>query len=100
MNKNELWRLYCERDKEFEKAKGRRTIITILGFAIFYFAVLYSYGKPDSLTDFGALLLLSIVFGGVHFWINAPIFVYLCNKGREETEILKSIKKRMDEAEH
>lgn len=99
MDKNELWKLYCQRDKEFEKAKGRRTLITIIGFAIFYFTALYSFGKPTDLKDFGAMLMVSLVFGGLHFWINAPIFVYLCNKGREESEVLKHIKKRMDEAE-
>lgn len=29
--------LYHQRDEEFERAKGKRTLFTILGFAIFYF---------------------------------------------------------------
>ena len=100
MDKNELWRLYCERDKEFEKAKGRRTLITIIGFSIFYLIVLYLFGKPTDIEDFGGMLIAALVFGGLHFWINATIFVYLCNKGRDESEVLNQIKKRMDEAEH
>ena len=99
MNKNELWKLYNEKDKEFEKAKGKRTLVTILGFTIFYFIVLCWIEKPTSIAGIGAYLIVAVVSGGIHFWINALVFSYLCNKGRDESEVLKQIKKEMDEAE-
>ena len=99
MNKNELWKLYYERDKEFEKAKGRRSVITIIGFSCFYLWVFYANWQPTNLKGFGAILIFALVVGVLHFWINATIFSYLCNKGRDENEVLKQIKKRIDEAE-
>jgi hypothetical protein len=97
MDKNELWKLYCKKDKEFEKAKGKRTLVTILGFSIFYFMGFCVLEKPTDLEGIGALLLVSTFLGGIHVWINGSIFAYLCNKGRDESEVLKRIKKRMDE---
>lgn len=99
MNKNELWKLYYERDKEFEKAKGKRALVTVIGFSIFYLVVLYSFLKPTDLKGIGATLIVAIVLGFLHFLVNLTIFAYLCNKGRDESEVLKQIKKRIDEAE-
>ena len=99
MDKNELWKLYYQKDKEFEKAKGKRTLLTILGFAILYFIVFCWIEKPTSIAGIGVYLIAAMVSSGIHFWINAMIFSYLCNKGRDESEVLKQIKKRIDEAE-
>lgn len=99
MDKNELWKLYHEKDKEFEKAKGKRTLVTILGFAIFYFVVLYWLWKPTDIKGIGEALIAALFFGGLHFLVNAAIFSHLCNKGRDESEVLKQIKKKIEEAE-
>lgn len=95
---NRLYRLLYERDKEFEAAKGKRTIITILGFAIFYFAVVYAVSKPAGL-DIIYALVFAIVFAAVHFLVNATIFLQLFQKGREESERLDAIRRQISELE-
>lgn len=92
--RNRLYRLLYERDKEFEAAKLKRMIITIIGFAIFYFYVLYALEKPAG-TDVIICLMLSIFFAGVHFFVNALIFGALAQKGREESEILENIRRKI-----
>lgn len=98
MDKNELWKLYCKRDKEFEKAKGKRTIITILSFSVVYFIIFYLNGSPTGFDVVGDFLV-AVIVAGIHFVINATVFGYLAQKGREETEILESIKKKLSELE-
>lgn len=98
MDKNELWKLYWQKDKEFEAAKGKRTILSILLFAVGYFVVIYALSKqPSDWKIIGGILLASIFFAGIHFWINSFIFLYLFQKGREEAEILERIKKRIEQ---
>ena len=92
--KNRLYRLLNERDKQFEAAKLKRMIITIIGFAIFYFYVLYALEKPTG-ESIIFCLILSIVLSGVHFFVNAAIFGALAQKGREESEILENIRKEI-----
>ena len=92
--KNRLYRLLCEREKEFESAKLKRMIITIIGFAIFYFYVLYALEKPTGTPIIGCLIL-AIVFSAVHCFINAAIFGALAQKGRAESDILENIRKEI-----
>lgn len=96
--KNELWKLYCKRDKEFEKAKGKRTTITILSFSFAYFIIFYLNGKPTGF-DIVRIFIICVIFSVIHVAINATVFGYLAQKGREETEILESIKKKLSELE-
>ena len=93
---NRLYELYYERDKKFESAKGKRTILTILGFTAFYFYVLYSIGEPTGWDVLWALVV-ALVMAGFHFFINASIFLWLFRKGQEESDNLKAIKQRIDE---
>ena len=99
MTKNELWQLYCERDKAFQKARGKRMRYTILAFTVAYFLLFYSFRKPDDLRGIAGMLLSAIVLSFIHFVVNGTIFGQLANVSRAEDETLKAIKKRMDEAE-
>ena len=96
--RDRLCRLYTERHKEFEAAKTKRTVITILGFAVAYFLILFNLEHPEGFAIFGTAAV-ALVFSGIHFWINAIVFGYLSMKGREETEILDSIRRRIKELE-
>ena len=89
-----LYRLLQERDAEFEKAKGKRTIITILGLSIFYYWLFVNLGEPTGI-ELLFIIIPTIMIAGFHFFVNATIFAYLCNKSREENEILDNIKKRI-----
>ena len=100
MDKNELWKLYCQKDKEFEAAKARRAILTILLFAVGYFVVIYVLeNKPTDIKTISGILFAAIFLSGIHFLINSIIFLHLFQKGREEAEILERIRKRINEIE-
>lgn len=93
---NRLQRLYWERDEQFEKAKGKRMILTILGFSIFYYWVLYITVEPSGIGIF-ATILPAVMMAVLHVFVNATIFGNLAIKGREETEILERIEKRYND---
>jgi hypothetical protein len=97
--RDRLIRLYHEKDNEFESAKLKRSIITILVFSLVYFVILFIRSDIADITDLVALVFVSLVFGGIHFWVNATIFSQLSIKGREEREILESIERRIRELE-
>lgn len=97
--RDRLIRLYYERDKEFESAKGKRMIITILAFSLLYFVVFFQIGYIADVTDFLMTAVISIVFGGIHFWVNALIFSRLFQKGKEEREALEYIERKIRELE-
>lgn len=102
-----LYKLYHEKDQAFEKAKGKRTRIAILGFTLGYLLLFYLIGKtallPDdaTLTDMVVLLLIliipSFIVAFIHFWINLSVFSWLGARGREEYEELQSIKRKVNE---
>ena len=97
-----LYKLYYERDKEFEKAKGKRFWLTVLGFSLAYLIAFFLAGKTVFLPEDAtlgelALLLLelvipSIVVAFIHYFVNATIFGQLFIKSEEEKRILQSIK--------
>ena len=96
--RDRLCRLYIERDKEFESAKAKRSIFTILGYAVAFFLIFWAVCKPQGLDILG-FLIAAIVISGIFFLVNATVFGYLSMKGREETEILDSIRRRIKELE-
>lgn len=96
---NRLYRLLCERDKQFEANKLRRAIYTILGFAAVYFWVLIKMMNPESLVDFVMCLVIALVASGFHFFINAAVFGALSQKSQEENETLNHIRKQIAELE-
>lgn len=96
---NRLYRLYYERDKEFEKAKGRRTLLSVLGFSVWYFWIYCNFLAPSGIRE----VLLSIVFAIItsvfHVLINGTIFWHLIDNSRREYERLEHIKKQIQELE-
>lgn len=96
--RNKLQRLYWQRDKEFEAAKLRRTIITILGFALAYFLILYNIDKPTGF-DIVSTFVVAMVLAGLHFFVNTFIFMYLFQKSHDESEQLKAIQKQISDLE-
>ena len=93
-----LYRLLYEKDKEFESAKLKRVLLTILGFAVLYFILLFSIWNPTGL-DVLAVVGIAIVLAGFHFFVNACVFLPLAQKGRDESEALSAIRKRISELE-
>lgn len=96
---NRLNRLLCEKDNEFEKAKGKRTIVTILAFAAFYFWLLWQVDGFSNLLDVVGTIFAAIVIAGIHLVVNSVIFGQLSDKGRSEKEALERIRKQIRELE-
>ena len=99
MDKNELLKLYYQKDKEFEAAKGKRTILTILLFAVGYFVIICVQTNPTNWKDICGNLLASIFIAGIHFWFNSIIFLKLFNKSNAENAALERIRKEISELE-
>lgn len=99
MDKNELWRLYCEREKQVEKARNKRAIITVFVFASAFFLYTYFIERPTGAEIIGNALA-SIVLAGIYLVVNAVIFGQLYKVSDNERKMLEELKKRMDEAEH
>lgn len=93
-----LYKLYHDRDEEFEKAKGRRMLITFLGFSAFYAWLMWNILEPRG-WDILWNLFLGAFMGGIHVFVNLCIFGPLCAKGMEESDRLRSIKKQIEELE-
>ena len=96
--RNRLYRLLYERDKEFEAAKLKRMIITIIGFSIAYFYLFFAISKVYGVITWYTIIFLtiaSIIVSVFHFFINASIFGALAQKGRAESDILENIRKEI-----
>lgn len=98
MEKNELCKLLAEKEKEFEKAKTRRIIITILVFSAVYFLVLCYVDHPTGLEILGEALA-AIFLGGLHFYVNSIVFSLLFQKSETENKVLEFLRKKISEIE-
>lgn len=96
MNKNELYRLISEKDAQFEKAKERRTIKTILAFAVVFFLILCKFENPSGI-EFVWTAVLSIIFAAIHFFVNALIFSHLVLQGEAERKYLEELRRQLSE---
>ena len=94
-----LYKLLYDKDREFEKAKGKRTLITLLGFTAFYFWIITAIRGFELSIDLLIYLVIAIIISWFHFWVNGTIFGYLANKGRDEADALERIRKGIRELE-
>ena len=93
---NRLHKLLCEREKEFNRAKTRRLIITAAGFATFYFLVLFNIGDHAWL-NIAEDFVVAVVFAVFHVFINGSIFGWLFQKSIAEDRRLEAIIKQIQE---
>lgn len=98
MEKHELYSLLAKKEEEFDKAKGKRSIITIFAFAIAFFCAIFLVEQPTGFEIVG-IAFVSIFIAGIHFFVNALVFSILFRKGEAEKKILESIKKEISEIE-
>ena len=104
---NRLSMLLSTKDKEFQKAKGKRTMITTTFFAIFYFVIIVLFRGITDITDIfymdlgeiALLVVISTICAWLHFWANGVIFGQLSEMGRRERETLDNIRKNIKEVE-
>jgi fatty acid desaturase len=101
MNKTEqeklnlLYRMLNEKEKDFERRKVKRAISAIIGFAIFYFLLLYLLFS----WSFGDALVIAPFFAIMNVLINAPVFYFFFDRNKDEAELLDIIRKKIKELE-
>lgn len=94
MDKTMLTELISKREKEYENNKFKRTIYTILFFALIMFIIIYINNEVKGIEIIG-LLLGSIFCSIVYFFINAYIFMTLFKKSEEENKLLEELKAKL-----
>lgn len=97
MSKNELRSLISQKEREFEKAKLKRALLTTLAFATGYF-LLFTNLQETSGMDFGSRLILSIVLAVIHFFSGILIFTQLYSVGEAERKHIEYLEKELSEA--
>lgn len=98
MTKNELIRLRAQREKQYENAKTKRNILTILGFTVPYFIAFYNDEKPAGLEILGTLVVAFVV-AGIHFFVNTLVFSNLVRIGEDERKALEYLDKQISDAQ-
>lgn len=101
-NTDEIKRLYkrlYELDKQSEKNKGRRFILSLLILIAMRFMLLYAIGKPNDVTGFLETLIVAAVWGFFAYWIYLGIFLYLFQKSEAENSYIKHIKEEINKLE-
>ena len=93
-----LYSLYNQLDKQFESAKMKRNILTILGFAVVFFWILCQIMSPFG-WDVLKAVVFALIWSGIHFFVNACIFGPLAAKGRDEGDRLRDIRKKISDLE-
>ena len=99
MDKNELYRLMLQKEKEFERNKLKRSILTIFVYAAVFFVVcLLAEGVEDApLQEILGNALFCLFISGVFFVVNSAVLGHLFSKSRNEYEFIKDLKIQIDE---
>lgn len=96
MDKKELYVLLSKTEKQAERAKLKRAIITISVYAAAIFLFFYITGNPkgfDIVGDFLAALFLSVI----NFLVNGVIFGQLFRMGEAENRRIAELEKQLSE---
>jgi hypothetical protein len=96
MDKKELYKLLVIKEKQFEKAKEKRNVITILAFAIVFFVLLCIADKPTGL-EYIYAAFAAIVIAAIHFLINGFVFSTLFQASESERAALDYMRKQLSE---
>lgn len=91
-----LSQLIRETDAKNQKAKLKRNLMIVLLFSVVYFFILKYFEEPEGLELLGTALV-SLIFGGLHFFVNVLIFLPLINKSNSENAYLENLKKQLSE---
>lgn len=97
MSYEELWRLYQETEKQFERNKFKRFIYTILVFSALFFYLMWQFSDIGNsflevLGSLGAAVFLAFCY--VVF--NVVVFSILFQRSNSENESLKRMKNELD----
>jgi uncharacterized membrane protein len=96
MDKKELYTLLSVREKQFDKAREKRLMKTVLSFTIVFFLLLCCLDKPIGL-EYIFAAVVAFVMAVIHVLINGAIFGYLSMQSELERKILEDIRKQLSE---
>lgn len=89
---------YCERREAFIKAERKRWILTFVGFAVSFLAIIIVFSQTTleeiinaDITTIGAVLLGVLLFTGFYFYVNVSIFGRLFEKSVTEGRAVDDI---------
>ena len=87
-NKEFLYNLIQKKEKQYEKKKTNRFIVTVLSFSVMFFGLFYSIMN----TELSEAIFLAIFCSFIHVFINFFIFNYLIAKSNNENLELETLK--------
>ncbi len=96
MDKKELHKLLVVKEAQFEKAKSKRAIKTVLAFAIVFFLVLCWVESPSGI-EFLWTAVSAVVISGIYFVVNAAVFGWLSLQSEAERRYLENLRKQLSE---
>lgn len=99
MNRDELYKLLLQKEKQFDTAKWRRFLLTIAAFAVLFFLLACISKKPTGI-DILYSLLGSVVGSFFYVLINTAVFGNLARIGESENRMIENIKKQIKDLDN
>ena len=96
MDKKELYKLLVVKEAQFEKAKERRAIKTVLSFAIVFFLILCWVEDPSGI-EFVWAAIMAVIMAGIYVVVNAAVFGWLSQQNESERKYLEDLRKKLSE---
>lgn len=104
MDRNQLYSLIHQKEKEYEYAPLKRFVLTVLGYGVVFCAFLLMVRSDDitifsldGLLEIGGAYLAGVFIAGIFVTFSAPIFNWLYEKTAREKRILEDLKKQLNE---
>ena len=95
MDRNELWRLIQQKEKEYDRKKFKRFIYTILLYAAVFFVLEFIRGGSFKVLDILGLAVGCIFIGGIFATFSAIIFGQLNRVSEAENKELERLKEKL-----
>ena len=95
--RDELYRQITRLEKQFEKNKFRRMILTICGIAVVFLIMFFISNVINNVKDFVIGIIASVVGAWIYFYVNLLIFTPLFSISQSENERLETLKRKYNE---
>ena len=104
MDREELYRLIRQKEEEYDRAKFKRFILTVLGYGVVFCAVLLWLHSDDiiifslyGLLEIGGAYLAGVFIAGFFVTFSTPVFHWLYESAAREKRILEDLKKQLND---
>ena len=100
MERNELWRLIQQKEKEYDRNKFKRFVYTGLFYAAVVFVIECIRGYNHNALDILGTAVVCIFVGGIFTTFSAMIFGQLYGRSEAENKELERLKKQLSELDN